>query len=328
MGLLVDGQWQDKWYDTTKSGGAFVRERASFRNWITADGTPGPTGDGGFKAEAGRYHLYVAMACPWANRALIFRALKGLADLISVSVVHPDMLGDGWTFDRLGPSRGDDLYNSDFLHEIYTRADPNFTGRVTVPVLWDKRNQTIVNNESADIIRIFNSAFNELTGDTTDYYPESLRSEIDELNAVIYETVNNGVYRAGFATTQSAYEEAFHSLFKTLDELDQRLEKSRYLTGEQITEADWRLFTTLVRFDDVYVGHFKCNKQRIADYNNLSGYLRELYQFPGIAETVDFEQTKRHYYYSHKTINPSGVIPVGPDSNLLLDHGRSHLRSS
>lgn len=325
MGLLVEGCWQDQWYDTKKSGGAFVREKASFRNWITPDGSAGPTGDGGFKAEAGRYHLYVAMACPWANRALIFRALKGLTDSISVSVVHPDMLSEGWTFDRCGLSCGDDLFNSDFLYQIYTRANPSFTGRVTVPVLWDKSKNTIVNNESADIIRIFNSAFNELTGNTDDYYPEHLRSEIDELNAVIYESVNNGVYRAGFATTQCAYEEAFHALFKALDDLDSRLAKNRYLTGPRITEADWRLFTTLIRFDAVYVNHFKCNKKRIAEYRNLSGYLRELYQYPGIAETVDFEQIKRHYFFSHKNINGTGVVPVGPELDLLSDPCRDHL---
>lgn len=325
MGLLVEGKWQDKWYDTQKSGGAFVRERAGFRSWITKDGEPGPTGDGGFKAEAGRYHLYVALACPWANRALIFRKLKQLEDIISVSTVHPDMLNDGWTFDRLGPAQGDDLFNYDFMHQIYTRADPTYTGRVTVPVLWDKKTNTIVNNESADIIRIFNSAFNHITGNELDFYPAQLQDSINELNGVIYETVNNGVYRAGFATTQEAYEEAFNALFKTLDDIEKRLAKHRYLTGSQLTEADWRLFTTLVRFDSVYVGHFKCNLRRIADYPNMSGYLRELYQYPGISETVDMEHIKRHYYFSHKTINPTGIVPAGPELNLKAAHQRDHL---
>ncbi len=325
MGLLVEGKWQDKWYDTQKSGGAFVRERAGFRSWITPDGEPGPTGDGGFKAEAGRYHLYVALACPWANRALIFRKLKQLEDIISVSTVHPDMLNDGWTFDRLGSAQGDDLFNYDFMHQIYTRADPTYTGRVTVPVLWDKKTNTIVNNESADIIRIFNSAFNHITGNELDFYPAQLQDSINELNGVIYEAVNNGVYRAGFATTQEAYEEAFNALFKTLDDIEKRLAKHRYLTGSQLTEADWRLFTTLVRFDSVYVGHFKCNLRRIADYPNMSGYLRELYQYPGISETVDMEHIKRHYYFSHKTINPTGIVPAGPELNLMAAHQRDHL---
>jgi putative glutathione S-transferase len=321
MGLLVDGQWQDRWYDTKSNKGEFVRQDSLFRNWITPDGEPGPTGEGGFAAEAGRYHLYVSLACPWAHRTLLFRTLKGLEDLITVSVVDPLMLESGWEFGE----EGDPLYGSRYLHEIYTRAVPGVTTRVTVPVLWDKQRETIVNNESAEIIRMFNSAFNHLTGNTLDFYPADLREEIDALNAEVYEDVNNGVYRAGFATSQEAYEGAFHRLFNRLDELDARLAGSRYLFGNEITEADWRLFTTLVRFDPVYVGHFKTNRQRIADYPNLSGYLRDLYQQPGVAGTVSLEHIKQHYYASHRTINPTGVVPVGPELDLDRPHQRAAL---
>ncbi|BFM09390.1 glutathione S-transferase family protein [Halioxenophilus aromaticivorans] len=312
MGLLVEGQWQDKWYDTESSGGRFRRESSKFRNWVTASGEPGPNGDSGFKAESGRYHLYVALACPWANRTLIFRSIKSLADVIDVSIVHPHMLENGWSFDTWGPAKGDQLFGSQYLHEVYTRADAQYTGRVTVPVLWDKQRETIVSNESADIIRMFNGEFNAITGNTDDYYPPALRTEIDEINDLVYHNVNNGVYKAGFATTQEAYEQAFEALFTTLDQLESRLGAHEYLVGNQITEADWRLFTTLVRFDAVYVGHFKCNLKRIADYPALSRYLEQLYFVPGVAETVHLEHIKQHYYYSHKNINPTQVVPKGP----------------
>lgn len=326
MGLLVDGQWHDKWYDTSKSGGRFVREDAQFRNWVTADGQAGPSGEGGFPAESGRYHLYVSMACPWAHRSLIVRHLKGLADHISVSTVHPDMLSNGWQYH--GPDLpsdtpiGENLYGLEYHYQLYLKARPDYTGRVTVPVLWDKQRETIVSNESAEIIRMFNSAFNELTGNTLDLYPDDLQDEIDRINERVYHTVNNGVYKSGFATTQDAYEEAFKELFDSLDWLDGLLSERRYLAGDRITEADWRLFTTLVRFDAVYVGHFKCNLKRIADYDHLSGYLRELYQQPGIAETVDLVHIKRHYYYSHDTINPTRIVPRGPELNLDAPHNR------
>lgn len=322
MGLLVDGKWQDKWYDTSKSGGRFERSEAQFRNWVTADGSAGPTGSAGFAAEAGRYHLYVSYACPWAHRTLIFRKLKGLEDLISYSVVAPEMLENGWEFRDSG-ELADPLYGKSFLHQIYTKANPEYSGRVTVPVLWDKQQQTVVSNESADIIRMLNSAFNELTGNHVDYYPEPLRKDIDEVNDMVYHNVNNGVYKAGFATTQEAYEEAFDALFVALDELENRLAAQRYLTGEQITEADWRLFTTLVRFDAVYVGHFKCNLRRIADYPNLWGFVRDLYQQQGIAETVVMEHIKTHYYASHDMINPTGVVPKGPAIDFMAKHDRA-----
>jgi len=323
MGLLVDGRWQDKWYDTKSTGGRFKREDAKFRNSVTPDGSSG------YKAEAGRYHLYVSYACPWANRALIFRKLKGLEDIITASVVHWEMDGEGWRFDPTVPGATPDHVNgAGRLHEIYTLAAPDFTGRVTVPVLWDKSERTIVNNESADIIRMLNSAFDTVPGiehPERDFYPEGLREEIDAINERVYHNINNGVYKAGFATTQKAYEEAFDALFETLDWLDERLSSRRYLAGERITEADWRLFTTLVRFDPVYVGHFKCNKRRIVDYPNLSGYLRELYQFPGIKETVRFDHIKNHYYVSHTTINPTGIVPKGPSLDLTAPHGRDSL---
>ncbi|MBV7519712.1 glutathione S-transferase family protein [Ensifer sp. ENS12] len=325
MGRLVDGVWQDVWYDTVATNGHFKRSASQFRNWVTADGSAGPSGDGGFKAEAGRYHLYVSLACPWAHRTLIFRKLKKLEDLISVSVVDPLMLAQGWEFKDGGIGTGDHLFGSKALWQIYTRADAHYSGRVTVPVLWDKQQNTIVSNESSEIIRMFNSAFDGLTGSTTDFYPEELRAEIDGLNADVYNDVNNGVYKAGFATTQAAYEESVTALFSRLDKLEERLVSHRYLTGSRLTEADWRLFTTLVRFDPVYVGHFKCNIRRIADYPNLQGYLRELYQVPGVAETVDMRHIKEHYYRSHTTINPTGVVPVGPVLDLTSPHGRERL---
>jgi putative glutathione S-transferase len=324
MGQLIDGRWHDQWYDTSKDG-RFQRENAQRRHWITADGQPGPTGEGGFRAEAGRYHLYVSLACPWAHRTLIYRQLKGLESLIDVSVVSWLMLENGWTFDKALGSTGDKLDGLTFLHQRYTRDDANYTGRVTVPVLWDKHEQRIVSNESAEIIRMFNSAFDGITGNTLDLYPEPLRAQIDELNERIYPAVNNGVYRAGFATTQEAYEEAFKTLFNELDWLEERLAKQRYLAGEYLTEADVRLFTTLIRFDAVYHGHFKCNLRRLADYPNLSGWLRELYQLEGVAGTVDFQHIKNHYYASHRTINPTGVVPLGPLQDFTGSHGRDHL---
>lgn len=324
MGQLIEGRWHDQWYDTGKDG-RFQREDAQRRNWITANGSPGPTGEGGFRAEAGRYHLYVSLACPWAHRTLIYRQLKGLDGLIDVSVVSWLMREHGWTFDTATGSTGDALDGLQFLHQRYTRDDPHYTGRVTVPTLWDKQRQCIVSNESAEIIRMFNSAFDELTGNDLDLYPTPLREEIDAFNARIYPAVNNGVYRAGFATTQAAYEEAFGTLFDELDRLEALLEKRRYLAGEHLTEADIRLFTTAIRFDAVYHGHFKCNRRRLADYPNLSGWLRELYQLPGVAQTVDFQHIKHHYYGSHRTINPTGIVPLGPEQRFDLPHGREHL---
>jgi putative glutathione S-transferase len=326
MGMLVEGIWHDVWYDTASTKGHFKRSASQFRNWITADGSAGPSGDAGFQAEAGRYHLYVSLACPWAHRTLIFRALKGLEDLITVSVVDYVMLAKGWEF-KDGPDKNpgdtpDHLFGSKALSEIYVRADPTYSGRVTVPVLWDKKLNRLVSNESSEIIRMFNSAFDGLTGSALDLYPEPLRADIDALNARIYDTVNNGVYKAGFATTQEAYEDSVTAIFETLDDLEQRLGQSRYLLGDTTTEADWRLFTTLVRFDPVYVGHFKCNLRRIADYPNLQAYLKDLYQTEGIAETVDMLHIKHHYYESHKTINPTGIVPKGPLLDLDSPHGR------
>ena len=323
MGQLINGEWSSEWYDTEKTGGAFKRDTSRFRNWVTADGRAGPSGEGGFKAEPGRYHLYASYACPWAHRALIFRALKGLDGLIDVSAVHPDMLDDGWTFatDFEGAT-GDRLHGSVFMRDIYLRADPAISGRVTVPVLWDTERATIVSNESSEIIRMLNTAYNELTGNHDDYYPEHLRVEIDEVNARVYDTVNNGVYKSGFATTQAAYEEAVYPLFDTLDWLEERLSRQRYLVGGQITEADWRLFTTLVRFDKVYHLHFKCNRRRIVDYPALWAYTRELYQVPGVAETVRFDHIVRHYHYSHDTINPNRIIPINPEPDFAAPHGR------
>jgi putative glutathione S-transferase len=318
MGRLVDGKWSTDWYDTKASGGRFVRARSGFRNWITPDGSPGPSGEGGFGAEPGRYHLYVSYACPWAHRTLIFRRLKDLDNLISVSVTDAKMPDEtGWSFTGTSGSTGDTLNHFDYLWQVYALADPHYTGRVTVPVLWDKQRKTIVNNESAEIIRMLNSAFDGLTGNEADYYPAPLREKIEALNARIYDTVNNGVYKAGFATSQQAYEESFAALFDSLDWLEGILGATPYLAGEEITEADWRLFTTLVRFDAVYVGHFKCNKRRIADYPNLSHYLKALYEVPGVKETVHIDHIKTHYYWSHVTINPTRIIPVGPELAFL-----------
>lgn len=324
MGLLIKGHWHDQWYESSAEG-AFQREQAQRRSWVTADGQPGPSGEGGFKAEAGRYHLYVSLACPWAHRTLILRKLKGLESLIDVSVVSWLMLENGWTFDKALGSSGDTLDGFDFMHQRYTADTADYTGRVTVPVLWDKQLNRIVSNESAEIIRMFNSAFNALTGNTLDFYPETLRPSIDTLNERIYPAVNNGVYRAGFATSQPAYESAFDDVFAELDYLEQHLGDHRYLAGEYLTEADVRLFTTLIRFDAVYYSHFKCNLRRIADYSNLSNWLRELYQWPGVAETVDFEHIKGHYYASHRTINPTGIVPKGPLQAFDAKHDRGRL---
>lgn len=328
MGLLVEGKWQDRWYDTKDSGGKFVRAQSHWRDWITRDGMPAEGRSRGFKAEPGRYHLYVSLACPWAHRTLIFRALKKLEGIISVSVVHHFMGANGWTFVAQDGATGDTLYGLDFLHQIYTKADPAYSGRVTVPVLWDKKEQTIVSNESSEIIRMLNSAFDEWGDASLDFYPKALRGEIDAINALVYPAVNNGVYRAGFATTQGAYEEAFGELFAALDTLEDRLSRQRYLVGDRITEADWRLFTTLVRFDPVYVGHFKCNLRRIADYPNLSNYLRDLYQVPDVAETVNLNHIKAHYYGSHESINPTRIVPVGPELDYDARHDRGRFKKA
>lgn len=323
MGLLIDGQWHDKWYDTKESGGRFIREDAQFRNWVTPDGSAGPTGEAGFKAEAGRYHLFASYACPWVHRTLIFRKLKGLEDMIDVSFVHWHMAESGWTFEKDEDAIvGDKLFGFEFAHQIYTKADPNYSGRVTVPILWDTKTNTIVSNESSEIIRMFNFAFDDIGAKPGDYYPEALRAEIDTLNERIYNTVNNGVYKAGFSTSQSAYDEAITPLFETLDWLDKKLGESRFLTGDQPTEADWRLFPTLLRFDPVYVGHFKCSKKRIADYSNLWAYTRDLYQWAGITDTINMDHARKHYYISHKTINPTGVLPMMPDIDWMKPHGR------
>ena len=324
MGLLVDGVWHDKWYDTKAHAGRFKRSEAQFRNWVTADGSAGPSGKAGFKAEKGRYHLYVSFACPWANRTLIFRKLKGLEEFIDVSVVHWFMAENGWTFQPGEGVTGDPLHNAEFLYQVYLAADPNYSGRVTVPILWDKQTNTIVSNESSEIIRMFNSAFDEAGAKPGDYYPEDLRNDIDEINERIYHTVNNGVYKSGFATSQEAYEEAVFPLFETLDWLEERLSTSRYLMGDRLTEADWRLFPTLLRFDAVYVGHFKCNLKRLVDYPNLWDYTRELYQIEGISETFDMTHAKNHYLVSHTTINPHQVIPAGP----IIDFNEPHTRGS
>ncbi|WP_323990940.1 glutathione S-transferase family protein [Nguyenibacter sp. L1] len=325
MGMLVEGQWRDVWYDTSSTGGRFVRTDAAFRNWITADGRPGPSGGGGFVAEAGRYHLYVSLACPWAHRTLIMRAFKGLEGMISVSVVHWLMLEHGWTFAAAPGVVPDPLFGAAFLHQIYTVAAPRYSGRVTVPVLWDKARGTIVSNESSEIIRMFNSAFDGIGAAPGDFYPQALRPEIDRINARIYDTVNNGVYKSGFATTQSAYDDAILPLFDTLDWLEARLSGQRWLVGPTMTEADIRLFTTLIRFDAVYVGHFKTNLRRIADYPHLSAYLRDMYQTPGVAGTVNFTHIKNHYYQSHRSINPHGVVPAGPALDLDSPPNRAAL---
>jgi putative glutathione S-transferase len=325
MGLLVDGKWHDQWYETASSGGRFVRAQSRFRNWITPDGSPGPSGEGGFRAEPGRYHLYVSLACPWASRALIFRKLKGLESSIGLSVTHWLMGAEGWTFEAGEGVVPDTVNGATRLYEIYTRADPLYSGRVTVPVLWDKQRGTIVNNESSEIIRMLNSAFDAVGALPGDYYPADLRAEIDAVNARVYDTLNNGVYKAGFATTQSAYEAAIGPLFETLDWLEDRLSRQRYLVGPMPTEADWRLFTTLVRFDAVYVTHFKCNIRRLVDYPALWGYTRELYQWPGVRETFDFGHIKRHYFMSHTAINPTRIVPVGPKLDFDAPHGRAGL---
>jgi putative glutathione S-transferase len=331
MGLLVEGEWRDRWYDTRAHDGRFVRGESQYRHWITPDGGAGPDGEAGFRAEAGRYHLYVSLACPWAHRTLIMRSLKVLEEMISVAVVDAVMLERGWTFNHPHPDTplgsGDTLYGSDYLHQIYTRADARYTGRVTVPVLWDKQRETIVNNESAEIIRMLNSAFDHLGATPGDYYPQALRAEIDSVNAWVYDGLNNGVYRAGFSTSQAAYDEAVTAVFDTLDRLEQRLSQQRYLVGLRITEADIRLFTTLLRFDPVYVSHFKCDRKRIADYPALSGYLRDIYQHPGIAKTVDMAHIRHHYFGSHRMINPTGIIPIGPEFDLLAPHGREQLKN-
>ena len=327
MGMLIDGQWQDIWYPTKETKGRFVRSAAQFRNWITADGSAGPNGRAGFKAEVDRYHLYVSYACPWANRTLIFRKIKGLEKMISLSVVHWLMAEEGWTFNDDEGVIADPIFNAPYLRDIYLKANNSYSGRVTVPVLWDKKTNTIVSNESSEIIRMFNSAFDDLGAAKGDYYPKKLHDEIEMLNARIYDTANNGVYKAGFATTQEAYEEAVIPLFETLDWLEQRLLTRRYLTGNQITEADWRLFTTLIRFDPVYVGHFKCNLKRLADYPNLWAYTRDLYQQPGVAETINMVHIKNHYYGSHTSINPSGVVPLGPALNFDSPHFREKLQN-
>ena len=322
MGVLVEGVWRDEQHGERAPTGRFLRPATRFRNWITEDGRPGPTGTDGFAAARGRYHLYVALACPWAHRTMIMRMLKGLEDLISMSVVEPLYGPHGWQFGDSPGTIADSVNGASELAEIYLRADPRYSGRVSVPVLWDKERSTIVNNESSEIIRMFNGAFGRFTNVRTDYYPAPLREEIDRVNAVVYENINNGVYRAGFATTQEAYEEAFRALFAALDEIEQRLSRQRYLAGREITEADWRLFTTLVRFDAVYYGHFKCNLRRIVDYPNLSNYLRDLYQQPGIAGTVNMDHIKRHYYGSHRNVNPTGIVPLGPQLDFLAPHDR------
>jgi putative glutathione S-transferase len=325
MGVLVDGVWQDRWPDTRSTGGRFVRAESRFRNWITSDGSPGPSGDGGFKAEHGRYHLYVALACPWANRTLIFRALKGLESMMGVSVTHWLMAENGWTFAAGEGVIPDTVNGASCIHQLYTKANPAYSGRATVPVLWDNERSTIVSNESSEIIRMFNSAFDGVGAKAGDYYPEPLRTEIDAVNARVYDTVNNGVYKAGFATTQEAYEAAVMPLFETLDWLEARLKDQRFLMGPGPTEADWRLFTTLIRFDPVYVGHFKCNIRRLVDYPNLFAYTRDLYQWPGVRETVNLDHIRRHYYMSHTRINPTGIVPAGPTIDFEAPHGRDRL---
>lgn len=319
MGLLVEGKWQDKWYDTKSTGGRFVRKDSAFRSWITSDGSSG------FKAEPDRYHLYVSLACPWAHRTLILRRIKALEDTISISIVDPLMKENGWEFSNYEGSIPDSANDSEYLHQVYTVAKPDYTGRVTVPVLWDKQKKTIVNNESSEIILMLNSEFDKFGDSSLDFYPEDLRNEIDQINEVVYHNINNGVYKCGFATTQEAYEEAFNNLFSTLDEIERTLGKQRYLVGDKLTIADWRLFTTLIRFDSVYYTHFKCNLKRIVEYPYISNYLRELYQYPGVKETVNFKHIKEHYFKSHKTINPTGIVPSGPKIDFSTAHNRSEL---
>ncbi|WP_111643308.1 glutathione S-transferase family protein [Marinimicrobium alkaliphilum] len=324
MGLLVKGEWHDEWYDTEKTGGEFIREDAQFRDWVTPDGSAGPDGQKGHKAEAGRYHLYVSYACPWAHRTLIFRKLLGLEDAISVAVVHPHMLSKGWEFkkdDTFGTDK-DPLYGFDCMHQVYTKHDSQYSGRVTVPVLWDKQEEKIINNESAEIIRMLCTGFKDIAKNPKNFYPETLKDKIDAINKTVYHNINNGVYRSGFATKQEKYAQAYRKLFGALDEVEGILGKQAFLTGDEITEADWRLFTTLVRFDAVYHGHFKCNRNRIEDYPNLSNYVRQLYQWPGVAETVHIDHIQHHYYYSHDTINPTRIVPEGPELDFTLPHNR------
>ncbi len=323
MGKLIDGKWHDVWYDTKSTGGKFKRQDAGFRHWVTASGDAGPTGSAGFKAEANRYHLYISCACPWAHRTIIFRNLKGLENMIGLSVVHPHMGEDGWTFAEGNGVIPDTVNHADFLHQVYTNAKADYTGRVTVPVLWDKKKNTIVSNESSEIIRMFNTAFDRQGATPGDYYPEHLRAEIDRVNADVYDNINNGVYKAGFATTQDAYDEAVNTLFDALDRTENTLSTQRYLAGSTLTEADWRLFTTLIRFDEVYHGHFKCNKRQIMDYPNLWAFTRELFQIPGVAGTVNMDHIKRHYYGSHANLNPSGIVPVGPSPDFMAPHDRN-----
>lgn len=322
MGLLIDGQWTDQWYDTKSTGGRFVRSEAQFRNWITPDGSAGPSGEGGFQAEPGRYHLYVSLACPWAHRTLVFRAIKQLDSMISVSVVNPLMARHGWTFEPDEGVVADHINHASYLHQLYTLAQPGYTGRVTVPVLWDKQRRTIVNNESSEIIRMLNSAFDGVGAAAGDYYPSDLRAQIDEINDCVYPNINNGVYRAGFATSQDVYEQAVQELFQALETLERRLLKQRYLVGNTLTEADWRLFTTLLRFDPVYYGHFKCNIKRLVDFPALWGHTRELFQRPGVAATVNMHHIKHHYYRSHVQINPTGIVPTGPQMDFQAPHQR------
>ena len=329
MSILVKGELRLDWVPEASEQGEFIRRDSQFRHWITADGAAGPSGVGGFKAEPERYHLYLSHACPWAHRTLIFHQLKKLQDLISISVVHPDMGPEGWKFDSSFPGATiDHLHGFEFMYQVYVQAQADYSGLVTVPVLYDKQTQQIVNNESSEIIRMLNSAFNGYTDVTTDYYPQAQREAIDAINEIIYHDINNGVYRCGFATSQAAYETAFDKLFAALDTVEERLSQQRYLIGATLTEADWRLFTTLVRFDPVYVGHFKCNLRRIRDYPNLSNYLRDLYQMPGIADTVHLDHIKRHYYVSHPSINPTGIIPKGPQLDYGLPHDRTRFGES
>lgn len=318
MGLLVEGKWKDEWYDTKSTGGRFIRKDSQFRNWITPDGSAGPTGEAGFKAEPNRYHLYVSLACPWACRTLIMRSIKGLEDMISISVVNPLMVEHGWTFDPEDGVIADPVLNADYMHQIYTHVEPNYSGRVTVPVLYDLKQDKIVNNESSEILRMLNAAFDGIGAKEGDYSPANLMADIDEINEMVYHSINNGVYKAGFATAQDVYEEEVDKLFVALDQVEELLGKQAYLVGDKITEADWRLFTTLIRFDPVYYGHFKCNLKHVYEYPNIWRYTKELYHFPGVADTVDFRHIKEHYYRSHKTINPTGVVPKGPILDLSL----------
>lgn len=319
MGLLIDGKWHDKWYDTESSGGRFIRQESQFRNWVTKDGSKGPTGEAGFKAEAGRYHLYVSLACPWAHRTLIMRALKGLEEMISISVVNPFMGKHGWTFESDEGVISDPVIDATYLYNIYTHVEPDYSGRVTVPVLYDLKQDKIVNNESSEIMRMLNSSFDEIGAKEGDYYPADLRDEIQTVNEKVYKNVNNGVYKAGFATNQEVYQREVYSLFETLDELEKKLEEHSYLAGNQLTEADWRLFTTLIRFDSVYYSHFKCNIRRITDYKNLWHYTRKLYNIPQIKETVNMRHIKEHYFKSHESINPTRIVPVGPELDFRLN---------